>query len=121
MWVARLRREGRLSGWVSAVGVGGAVLLVSALALSTWGQSGTWRDSETLWRWATEQDPTCAMCEAILGEAIVYEAPAGRERLDEGAAHVRRPIALRPTIPFPYSTPRSPRPPPRPTPNPNTN
>jgi len=104
MWAARLRREGRLSGWVSAVGVGGAVLLVGALALSTWGQSGTWRDSETLWRWATDQDPTCAMCEAILGEAIVYEAPAGRVRLDEGEAHVRRAIALRPTMPLPYYT-----------------
>src|SRR5260370_10862184 len=99
MWVARLRREGRLSGWVSAVGVGGAVLLVSALALSTWGQSGTWRDSETLWRWATEQDPTCAMCEAILREASVYEPPAGRARLDEGEAHARPASALRPPCP----------------------
>jgi protein O-mannosyl-transferase len=104
MWVARLRRQRRLSPWVSAVGAVGVVLLVGALALSAWVQSGTWRDSETLWRWATEQDPTCAMCEAILGEAIVYGAPDGRVRLDEGEAHVRRAIALRPTMPLPHYT-----------------
>jgi len=99
-----LRRQGRLSGWVSAVCAIGVVLLVTALALGTWGQSTTWRDSETLWRWATEQDPACAMCEAILGEAIVYGAPGGRVRLDEGEAHVRRAIALRPTMPLPQYT-----------------
>ena len=104
IWGTRLRRQGRLSGWVSAVGAGGVVLLVAALGLSTWGQSGTWRDSETLWRWATEQDPTCAMCEAILGEAIVYGSTSGRARLDEGEAHVRHAIELRPTMPLPYYT-----------------
>ena len=104
IWAVRLRRRGRLSGWVSAVGATGVVLLVAALALGTWGQSGTWRDSETLWRWATEQDPVCAMCEAILGEAIVYGIPGGRVRLDEGEAHVRRAISLRPTMPLPHYT-----------------
>jgi Flp pilus assembly protein TadD len=44
------------------------------------------------------------MCEAILGEAIVYGAPGGRVRLDEGEAHVRRAIALRPTMPLPHYT-----------------
>ena len=104
IWAVRLRRQGRLSGWVSALGATGVVLLVAALALGTWGQSGTWRDSETLWRWATEQDPACAMCEAILGEAIVYGIPGGRARLDEGEAHVRRAISLRPTMPLPHYT-----------------
>jgi Flp pilus assembly protein TadD len=104
IWAVRLRRQGRLSGWVSALGATGVVLLVTALALGTWGQSTTWRDSETLWRWATEQDPACAMCEAILGEAIVYGIPEGRARLDEGEAHVRRAISLRPTMPLPHYT-----------------
>ena len=104
IWAVRLQRQGRLSAWVSAVGAIGVVLVVVALALGTWGQSATWRDSETLWRWATEQDPACAMCEAILGEAIVYGAAGGRARLDEGEAHVRRAIALRPTMPLPRYT-----------------
>jgi Flp pilus assembly protein TadD len=44
------------------------------------------------------------MCEAILGEAIVYGIPGGRVRLDEGEAHVRRAISLRPTMPLPHYT-----------------
>jgi tetratricopeptide (TPR) repeat protein len=42
------------------------------------------------------------MCEAILGEAIVYESPSGPARLDEGEAHVRRAIGMRPTMPLPH-------------------
>lgn len=102
--VAALRRQGRLSAPVTAVGAAGVALLVGVLALGTWGQSGVWHDSETLWRWAVEEDPTCAMCEAILGEAIVYDSPSGRARLDEGESHVRRAIALRPTMPLPHYT-----------------
>jgi tetratricopeptide (TPR) repeat protein len=103
-WVADLRRQRRVSGPVTAVGAAGVVLLLAFLALGTWGQSGVWHDSETLWRWAVEEDPTCAMCEAILGEAIVYGSSSGRSRLDEGEAHVRRAIALRPTMPLPHYT-----------------
>lgn len=103
-WVAAQRREGRLSAPVTAVGAAGVALLVGILALGTWGQSGVWHDSETLWRWAVEEDPTCAMCEAILGEAIVYGSPSGGARLAEGEAHVRRAIELRPRMPLPHYT-----------------
>jgi tetratricopeptide (TPR) repeat protein len=44
------------------------------------------------------------MCEAILGEAIVYGSASGRARLDEGEAHVRHAIELRPMMPLPYYT-----------------
>jgi Flp pilus assembly protein TadD len=100
-WVARLRRQGRLSPLVSAVGTLGVVLVLAVLALGTWGQSGLWRDSETLWRWAADQDPACATCQAGLGEAILY-GTGGRARLDESEAHERRAIALRPALPFPH-------------------
>ncbi len=103
-WGARMHREGRLSAPVTAVGTAGVALLVGFLALGSWSQSGVWHDSESLWRWAVEEDPTCAMCEAILGEAIVYDSPSGRARLDEGEAHVRRAIGLRPTMPLPHYT-----------------
>ncbi|HKW90614.1 MAG TPA: tetratricopeptide repeat protein [Methylomirabilota bacterium] len=103
-WAAGQRRAGRLSGWVSAVATVGLALSLAALALGTWGQSGVWRDSETLWRWAVDQDPECARCQAILGEAIVYAADGGPARLDEGEAHVRRAIALRPSMAVSYYT-----------------
>jgi Flp pilus assembly protein TadD len=101
-WTVRLWRQGRLSGGVAGVGVTGAALVLVALALSSWGQSGIWRDSETLWRWAAEQDPECATCYAGLGEAVLYGASGGRARLDESERYVRRAIALRPTLPFPH-------------------
>lgn len=101
-WAERLRRQGRLSGWVSAAGAAGAGLVLAVLALGTWGQIGLWRDSETLWRWAAEQDPACATCFGGLGEAILYGTDSGRARLDESEANERRAIALRPTLPLPH-------------------
>jgi Flp pilus assembly protein TadD len=79
------------------------MLALMILAASTWGQAGVWRDSETLWRWAAEQDPNCATCYAGLAEATLYGAGGGRARLDESEAYVRRAIALRPTLPFSHS------------------
>jgi Flp pilus assembly protein TadD len=101
-WAGRLRKQGRLSGWVSVVGAVGVGLVLAVLALGTWGQSGLWRDSETLWRWAADQDPTCATCYGGLGEAILYGTASGRARLDESEANERRAIALRPTLPLPH-------------------
>jgi tetratricopeptide (TPR) repeat protein len=101
-WAGRLRRQGRLSGSVSAVGAAGVGLVLAVLALGTWGQNGLWRDSETLWRWAVEQDPACATCFGGLGEAILYGTDSGRARLDESEANERRAIALRPTLPLPH-------------------
>jgi Flp pilus assembly protein TadD len=101
-WAARLRQQGRLSGWVSVVGAAGVGLVLTVLALGTWGQIGLWRDSETLWRWAAEQDPACATCYGGLGEAILYGTASGRARLDESEANERRAIALRPSLPLPH-------------------
>lgn len=101
-WAARLRQEGRLSGWVSGIGAAGAGLVLTVLALGTWGQIGLWRDSETLWRWAAEQDPVCATCYGGLGEAILYGTASGRARLDESEANERRAIELRPSLPLPH-------------------
>ena len=101
-WAGRLRQQGRLSGWVSVVGAAGVGLVLAVLALGTWGQSGLWRDSETLWRWAAEQDPACATCYGGLGDAILYGTDSGRARLDEAEANERRAIALRPAMPLPH-------------------
>jgi protein O-mannosyl-transferase len=102
-WATRQWRQGRLRGWVSAVGAVGVTLVLLLLAASTWGQSGIWRDSETLWRWAAEQESECATCYAGLAEATLYGVSGGRARLDESERYVRRAIALRPTLAFSHS------------------
>jgi len=95
---AGLRRQGRVSAPATAVGCLGAALLVGLLLLSTREQSGVWRDSETLWRWAVDQEPTCAICHAALAEAIVFDSPSGPARLAEGEEYVRQAVSLRPEL-----------------------
>ena len=101
-WVMRLRRRGRVRTWVATTGAAGLTLTLFALALSTWGQTGVWRDSETLWRWAVDKDPRCATCYGGLGEAVLYAPDGARFRLDESEAYLRRAIALNPNLPFPH-------------------
>lgn len=103
-WVARLRRQGLVSGWVVRSAVSGLVLVVAALAFSAWGQTGIWRDSETLWRWAVDRQPACATCYGGLGEALLYARDGAQSRLNESEAYLRRAIALHPRLPFPHYT-----------------
>jgi hypothetical protein len=99
-WVMRLGGQGRVRTWVSTTGSAGLTLALVALALSAWGQTGVWHDSETLWRWAVDQDPRCATCYGGLGEAVLYAPDGAGVRLEESEAYLRRAIALNPKLPF---------------------
>jgi tetratricopeptide (TPR) repeat protein len=68
-----------------------AALVVAALAVLSWRQTGFWRDSLTLWTRAVEGAPYSATAHNNLGEAL---AAAGR--LPDAAAAFRRAIELRP-------------------------
>ena len=81
--------------------VGAASLTVVVLGLTGWIQVHAWRDPETLWRWAVDRDPTCALCHGNLGAAIT-SSPTGRARLEEAEAHLCRAVALRPDSPTPH-------------------
>lgn len=68
-----------------------AAAWIAGLGLLTLGQIPAWADDETLWRWALEADPACAICHGNLGAALARErafAPA--------IAHLERALALRP-------------------------
>jgi tetratricopeptide (TPR) repeat protein len=101
LWVFGLRERGRVSAVTWSALAGAAALTILVLSLASWTQAHIWRDSETLWRWAVEMDPACALCHGNLGAAITG-TELGLARLDEAEGHLRRAIELRPANPIPY-------------------
>ena len=102
LWVGtELRQRRRISTRTTGALVGALLVIVVALGSTTWIQAHAWRDSESLWRWAVDMDPTCALCHGNLGAAIT-SGPTGSTRLDEAEAHLREAVALRPDNPIPY-------------------
>jgi len=97
--VLRARAEGRLTPRLGALLNVTALVSVLALAADTWRQSKLWHDSETLWAWAVDVDPDCAICYNNLGSAIIH-SPA---RTSSSAALAKgKPLALRPDRPTFY-------------------
>src|SRR5262249_13011058 len=86
MLVAAAR--GTLSPLVGRVGLAGAVLVLLGLGSATWVQAGGWRDSESLWSWAVETDPECAIC--LNNLAMTYMS---RKQTEEAEAALRRSLA----------------------------
>ena len=70
----------------------GAAVLVLMLGVATWDQSKIWQDSETLWRWAVEIDPECAVCWNNFGTSLTTQ-----KRHPEAESAYRRALQLRPT------------------------
>ncbi|HLF47763.1 MAG TPA: hypothetical protein VJA45_00195 [Methylomirabilota bacterium] len=101
-WVMTLRSQGRVRPFVTGVLGGGAALAVAALAAGSWEQSQTWRDSETLWRWAVDVDPACAVCRLNLGQAVLKDSKSGEARLAEAEGLFNEAIRLRTDYAEPY-------------------
>ncbi len=97
----RLRERGRISMPTAVALRGAAALTVVFLGFTASTQAHAWRDSETLWRWAVDMDPACALCHGNLGAAIT-NSPTGSARLEEADTHLRRALALRPDSPVPH-------------------
>lgn len=94
--------ESRLAPWLAALLTVSAAVVVLGLGAESWRQSKIWRSSETLWAWAVDIDPDCAICHNNLGSAIIHSP--SRSALSAGVAetHFRRAIALRPGRPTFY-------------------
>lgn len=84
-------RRGLLRPPVTALALGVVAVWIGGLALTARAQSAVWYDSETLWRYAIEVDPACAICHHNLG--IVLGRRGDRA---EAQALLERAIALRP-------------------------
>jgi Tfp pilus assembly protein PilF len=84
-------RRGRLRAPVVAVALGVVAIWLGSLGLAARAQTSVWHDSETLWRYAIEVDPGCAICQHNLGIIL-----GSRGNWAEAQALLERAIALRP-------------------------
>jgi protein O-mannosyl-transferase len=97
---ARLIRRGALSRRVAWAVAGPATAALVGLGATSWSLSGVWRESETLWGWAVELDPSCSTCHTQLGASLLAGGNASRAM--EAAGLFRRAIDLRPDLPEAY-------------------
>lgn len=103
-WLLRAYRERRLDRSVVAAALASTVLVAAALGVGSWQQAGIWRDPETLWRWALEMDPRCAVCANNLAALLSNVPSRNAARMAEAEALARRALALKPTYDSPYNT-----------------
>jgi protein O-mannosyl-transferase len=97
----RLARRGHLARPIRWMASLAPLIVLGGLGLASWSLAEVWRDSETLWRWSVELDPTCSVCHAKLGETVLGGA-GGTERAIEAETLFRHAIALRPDLPDAY-------------------
>jgi tetratricopeptide (TPR) repeat protein len=97
-----LRGRDRFKPSVIVAVVLAAALVIVGWAASAWRQSKVWHDSETLWRWAVDADPDCAVCYVNLGAELVTTVSGDPARAREAEARFRRALALDPRRDFAY-------------------
>lgn len=76
---------------VAAAALGLGIIWIAGLGVATWSHVQIWRDSETLWRYAIEVNPDCAICHQNLGTVL-----ARRSERVESMYHFQRALQLRP-------------------------
>ncbi|MFH0962506.1 MAG: tetratricopeptide repeat protein [Planctomycetota bacterium] len=84
-----LRTRGGTAGRYALAG--GLIAVLAAFGALTWRQSRVWRDSKTLWEHTLAQDGRSSVAHLNLGAAL-YDAG----KRDEGEAHYREALHLRP-------------------------
>ena len=100
--IIRAGGDRRVSRPVAGSALVAAALIVAALGVGSWQQSRIWRDSETLWRWALEADPRCAVCANNLAVLFIHGDTALRLREAEQLA--RHALAINPAYDSAYTT-----------------
>ena len=89
--VVRVRRDGTLRPAIARIAMTATTAWLLGLAALTWQQVQVWRDTDTLWRYAIESDPTCSICQANLGTILHNQGLPGL-----AVEHFERELQLRP-------------------------
>jgi tetratricopeptide (TPR) repeat protein len=89
--VVRAWAAGTIRPAVARAAAAGVALLFLGLGALTWSQVQVWRDTDTLWRYAIEADPSCSICQNNLG---VHLSRRGYPALAK--ERFQRTLALRP-------------------------
>jgi Tfp pilus assembly protein PilF len=84
-------QQGTLRTVIAATALALCAVWIVGLGLAARIQTTVWRDSETLWRYAVEIDPSCSVCQHNLAVSV-----GRRGNRAEGVAAFERAIALRP-------------------------
>ncbi|MBI4591408.1 MAG: tetratricopeptide repeat protein [Candidatus Rokubacteria bacterium] len=71
--VVRFRALGTLRPSLARLAAGAGTAWFLGLATLTWPQVQVWRDSDTLWRYALDLDPHCAICQNNLAISLVKQ------------------------------------------------
>ena len=88
---ARATAEGTVRPLVGRAVAAVAAAWIVAVAALTWYQVQIWRDTETLWHYAVDAEPTCAICQNNLGLAYYKKGEYAFAK-----ARYEQAIALRP-------------------------
>jgi tetratricopeptide (TPR) repeat protein len=88
---ARAWQRGRLGAPVAGLAVALVAVWIAGLGVAARIQTGVWRDSETLWRYAIEVNPACSICNHNL--AVIL---GRRGEHEQSLALFQRALALRP-------------------------
>jgi Tfp pilus assembly protein PilF len=103
-WLLDATHARRVGRPVLAAAGSVAVLAIFALGVGAWQQSRIWTDSESLWRWAVEADPRCAVCANNLANVLVNRPSRTDTDLVEAEALARRAVAANPLYENAYTT-----------------
>jgi tetratricopeptide (TPR) repeat protein len=69
--ILRASTCGKIRPALARLAAGSSVLVLAGYAAITVHQVGVWHDTDSLWRFAVEADPTCAICHNNLGSQLL--------------------------------------------------
>jgi Flp pilus assembly protein TadD len=87
----RVVAGGQLRRSIAVCGAGALATWLGVLAVMTWGQVQIWRDTETLWAYAIDSEPTCAVCHGNFGVYL-----GNKDNVVPSIYYLERAVSLRP-------------------------